>query len=357
MPLIKMTYNHQVSKKISEIKNSSLTDIDRISEELIWLENFTSKATQRTYKNTVRKFCAMFEIQNVEQLRSITSLHIIKFRDAMKESGEKNASINNRLSGLSSLFKHLIEKQIVKSNPVYGVKAMKKNYSKVSSRALSNLEAESILKQPDTSKLVGLRDKAILSILFNLGSRVGTIAALKLKDIYEENGYTIFDMHLKGDKRNKVAVNSHVQAALKAYFEAMGYYNLDSLGRQKIITSNTGNLREKSVGKLVISSRSSTNELPVFPRMSNNPKLYDFTKPMSTTSIWLLWQKYVKKAEIERTRPHCARSTFITEAFKAGGDLQYIQQTAGHSDPRTTISYNQSEMQHKNSASFKVSFG
>ncbi len=192
-----MKQKSNIQKIDDSISKFSPIAISQLFEELIWLENFPSKATKRTYKNTVRKFCAMFEIQNVEQLRSITSLHIIKFRDAMKESGEKNASINNRLSGLSSLFKHLIEKQIVKSNPVYGVKAMKKNYSKVSSRALSNLEAERILKQPDTSKLVGLRDKAILSILFNLGTRVGTIAALKLKDIYEENGYTKATSNLK----------------------------------------------------------------------------------------------------------------------------------------------------------------
>ncbi len=212
-----MTKELEIQKIDNPSQNFSLTTIEEISEEIIWLENFTSKATQKTYKATVKKFCTMFEIQNIEQLRSITSLHIIKFRDAMKEAGEKNSSINNRLSGLSSLFKHLIERQIVKANPVYGVKAMKKNYRKVQSRAMVNAEIDAILKQPDTSKLVGLRDKAILSILFNLGTRVGTIAALRGKDIYEENGYMIFDMHLKGDKRNQVAVNSHIQANLKNY--------------------------------------------------------------------------------------------------------------------------------------------
>jgi integrase/recombinase XerD len=136
--------------------------IDQIPEELIWLENFTSKATQKTYKSTLKKFCAMFEIQNLDNLRSISSMHIIKFRDAMKANGEKNSSINNRMAGLSSLFKHLIEKQIIKVNPVYGVKAMQKNYRKVSSRALNNQEVQAILNQPNTSKLLGLRDKAIL---------------------------------------------------------------------------------------------------------------------------------------------------------------------------------------------------
>jgi site-specific recombinase XerD len=322
--------------KVQKIENFSLATIEEISEEIIWLENFTSKATKKTYKATVKKFCSMFEIQNVDQLRSVTSMHIIKFRDAMKAAGEKNASINNRLSGLSSLFKHLIERQVLKSNPVYGVKAMKKDYRKVKSRALANAEIDAILKQPDTSKTIGLRDKAILSILFNAGTRVGTVAALRGKDIYEENNYMIFDMHLKGDKRNPVAVNSHIQANLKNYFEAMGYYSKDS----------EGNLRLKI-----------DDELPVFPQMSYNPKRHDITKSMSTTSIWRMWQKYAAKAKVDRTRPHCARATFITKALEAGCDLQHVQHTAGHNDPRTTMSYNHNEVQHKNSASFRVSFG
>ncbi len=331
-----MTQEFEIQKIDNSSQNFSLTTIEQISEEIVWLENFTSKATQKTYKATVKKFCSMFEIQNVDQLRSVTSMHIIKFRDAMKAAGEKNASINNRLSGLSSLFKHLIERQVVKTNPVYGVKAMKKDYRKVKSRALSNHEIDAILKQPDTNKIIGLRDRAILSILFNAGTRVGTIAALRGKDIYEENNYMILDMHLKGDKRNQVAVNSHIQANLKNYFEAMGYYTKDA----------EGNMRLKIA-----------DELPVFPRMSNNPKRNDATKPMSTTSIWRLWQKYAAKANLDRTRPHCARATFITKALEAGCDLQHVQHTAGHNDPRTTMSYNHNEVQHKNSASFRVSFG
>jgi len=152
--------------EVQKIENFSLATIEEISEENVWLANFTSKATRETYKATVKKFCSMFEIQNIDQLRSVTSMHIIKFRDAMKEAGEKNSSINSRLAGLSSLFKHLIERQVVKTNPVYGVKAMKKDYRKVKSRLLSDAEIAAILKQPDTTKLVGLRDRAILSIFF-----------------------------------------------------------------------------------------------------------------------------------------------------------------------------------------------
>jgi len=80
--------------QVQKIENFALAKIEEISEEDVWLENFTSKATKKTYKATVKKFCSMFEIQNIDQLRSVTSMHIIKFRDAMKAAGEKNSSIN-----------------------------------------------------------------------------------------------------------------------------------------------------------------------------------------------------------------------------------------------------------------------
>jgi integrase/recombinase XerD len=321
----------QITK--SESNNSTISEI---SEELIWLENFTSKATQKTYKDGLKKFCTVVGIKNIEELRSVGSMHIIKFRDALKEAGTKNSTINNRLADLSSFFKYLIEKQVLKTNPVYGVKTMKKDRLKVKSRALLDSEVDAILRQPNTSKIIGLRDKAILSIMFNIGTRVGTVIALKGRDIFEENGYLVFDMHLKGDKRNLVAVNSHIQACLKNYFEAMNYYVKDKEGKIKFIVPE---------------------DKPVFPRMSNNPKLNDYTKSMNTRSIRRLWEKYTKKAGVERTNPHCARATFITKALKAGCDLQHVQHTAGHNDSRTTMSYNHSEVEYKNSASFKVSFG
>ena len=60
--------------------------------------------TQKTYKATVKKFCTMFEIQNIEQLRSITSLHIIKFRDARKKLAKRTpASITACLGFLRFL--------------------------------------------------------------------------------------------------------------------------------------------------------------------------------------------------------------------------------------------------------------
>jgi site-specific recombinase XerD len=322
--------------EILKIENNQLEKFEDFAEELIWLENFTSVDTKKTYSAAIKKFCNILSISSFDELRKVDNIHIIKFRDQLREKGESNATINNRLSALSSLYKFLIEKQVVKKNPVYGVKAMKKNYRKVKSRIMNDGEVKAMLNEPNEETLIGLRDKAILSIIFNLGPRRGTIVKLTGKDIFEENGYMVFDMYLKGDKRNRVAVNSHVQANLRKYFEAIGYYKSLPNGEIKF-----------EIPK----------DAPIFPNLSNNPDLRNPNKPMTDTAIYQMWQKYANKLGIERTSPHCARSTFITKALASGCDLQHTQHTVGHSDPRTTMSYNLNETDYKNSASFSVSFG
>ena len=322
--------------EIIKSQNQELGITQKIDEELIWLENFISTDTKKTYQAAIKKFCNISSIQNFDQFRKVESIHIIKFRDELRKNGESNATINNRLSALSSLFKHLIEKQVVKKNPVYGVKAMKKNYRKVKSRLMSDIEVKAMLDAPDTTTLIGLRDKAILSIIFNLGPRRGTIVKLTGKDIFKENGYMVFDMYLKGDKRNRVAVNSHVQANLEKYFEGMGWF------------------KAQPSGDIIFDIPQNT---PIFPNMSKNSNWHNSSKAMSDTSLYRMWQKYATKLGIEKTSPHCARSAFITKALAAGCDLQHTQHTAGHSDPRTTMSYNLNETDYKHSASFSVSFG
>lgn len=325
-----------INNQNKSLEISKLNILSNSPEELVWFKNITSACTRQTYKDSVTSFCKFFNIKNTEELRKVESIHIIEYRDSLVEAGFKKSTINNRLASLSSLFKYLIEKQQIKFNPVYGVTRMKKDYTKVQSRALSDMEVKAMMSQVDESTITGLRDKVILSIMFNLGTRVGTVSKLRGRDIYEEGGYLIFDMYIKGDRRNKVAVNSHIQASLKNYFEKLGYY-------QKDINGNV----DFEIGDDVI----------LFPNMSNNSQFYDTQRSIDTRSIRYIWHKYAGRAGLKRTNPHCARATFITKALAIGCDLQYVQATVAHNDPRTTKSYDHSEVEHKNSASLRVSFG
>jgi integrase/recombinase XerD len=304
--------------------------------EIVWFENLRSPNTKRTHAATIKQFCEFMNIKNFEQLRLVESIHIIKYRDWLRDQDRSSATINTRLATLSSVFKDLIEKQVLKINPVYGVKRMAKEYHKVKSRKLSVEEATRMLRVPDTSKLIGSRNKLILSILFNAGVRVGTISKLRGKDVYEEDGYLVLDLPLKGGKRKQIAVNMHIQAALKQYMGMMGFYNENEFGHIALTIPD---------------------DYPLFAQMSNNPKRQSVTTPMSEYAVNRMWHACAKKAGVVRSHPHCARTTFTTTALENGADLKDVQGTLGHSDPRTTQSYYHEGINHSKSASLAVSFG
>jgi len=78
--------------EVIQSQRFELDTLNNISEELLWLQNFPSKFTKRTYHDAVKKFCNLFEIKNLQDLTTVQSIHVIRFRDMMKEAGEKNAT-------------------------------------------------------------------------------------------------------------------------------------------------------------------------------------------------------------------------------------------------------------------------
>lgn len=89
--------------------DQSFHKLAQIPEESVWLANFTSPATKTTYSVAVREYFKFHGIQNQNDLRYSSAVHIISWRDAMIKAGASNRTINSRISALSSLFDHLCE--------------------------------------------------------------------------------------------------------------------------------------------------------------------------------------------------------------------------------------------------------
>ena len=97
----------------------------QIPQESIWLANFISNHTKETYSLSVREFIAFTDIKKADELQYIDQAHVIAWRDSLISKGASAKTINARISAISSLFKHLCEKQITKRNPTIGVKRPK----------------------------------------------------------------------------------------------------------------------------------------------------------------------------------------------------------------------------------------
>lgn len=290
-----------------------------LPQETIWLANFISPNTKKTYSQAVREFVSFHDIRSAEELQLIDQVHIITWRDSLLAQGIASRTINARISALSSLFKHLCEKQITKRNPTTGVKRPRINTSEVQAPLLTSQHVRAMLDRPDTATLKGLRDRAILHTLFYTGCRISEVCSLKVKDFYEDAGYRVLNFTIKGGKNNKIAIHHELQIALRQYFAIADHGN------------------EPDAPLM----------LPV--------QRYHLRKPLSRIQVHNIFHQYAEMAGLPKgVRPHSARATFITGALENGASIEAVQKSVGHSKINTTQMYDKRTFNHRESASFSV---
>ncbi len=212
-----------IEPKHGEIAIGRMFEVLKSSRaENVWLANFASQNTRDAYRRAVASFVATIGIETPEELYGITQAHVIAWRSAMEQFGLSQASIANRLSALSSLFKHLTDNQFAVQNPVTAVKRPKTGNAGIGagkSPSLTRKQVRAMLNVPNTKTLQGLRDRALLHIYFYTGARCSEPGRLKIKDLRFDREYTVLDFTIKGNKRNSVAVHPECAKAIREYLE------------------------------------------------------------------------------------------------------------------------------------------
>lgn len=303
---------------------SVLEGMKSVPEELLWRANFNSDNSIRTYDKAIQNFLGFLGVTTPEQLREVTHGHVIAFKKHLQEKGHSPRTINNRLSAISSLFKHLIHKQVVKINVAEGVKRMQVNENRVEAKVMTPEQVRKMLKTPDINTFQGARDRAILSTLFFTGCRVSEVSKLKVKDFYEEQGFWVMDFWVKGGKRNRLAVNQELQIDIKRYLDLAGH------GHDK--------------------------ESYLFLAVKHSGKNTDPDRPLSRKTIDYLFNRYAKRVGVEGVTPHSARATFITQALENNCPIDAVQKSVGHSQIKTTQMYDKRTVKYRESASFAVRY-
>jgi integrase/recombinase XerC len=162
-------------------------------------------------------------------------------------------------------------------------------------------EVESLLTAPDTNTAIGLRDRAILELLYSTGMRVGELLALDLSDLDRQNA--LVKVRGKGKKERILPVGGAALSSLDSY-----------LARRHELKCG------KPAQAIFLSQRG--NRLP------------------DAKSIQRRIEKYARAAGIrEKITPHMLRHTFATHMLNAGADLRSIQELLGHASLSTTQIY------------------
>lgn len=293
------------------------------NQETIWLRNFISKQTKATYQMLFREFCQLGGISRPEELHQVTPANIIAYRDYLIDEKQMSPrSVRNRLAGISSLFKHLKNEQVIDRNPVENIQRPKVDEEQGVTPAMLTSQVAQMLSMPNIETVTGARDSAILHLLFFTGCRISEPAKIKVKDLYEDEGYLMLRFTVKGGKQKLIEVHHELRHALDHYLSMAGQ-------------------RDNPHSPLFLAVKGGKNH----------------GAPMHRSQFSRIFAKYRKMAGLPTSySPHSARATCATTALNNGARLDDVQKMLGHVDIRTTQIYDRRKHQHRDSAVFAVKY-
>jgi site-specific recombinase XerD len=264
-------------------------------------------------------------LRSIEDLRSVGRATVIAWANDMKANNVAARTIRRRLSSLSSLFAHLVSRHVIDANPVRDVKRPRVNRRQGTTRAFGAKEARKLLDAPDPTTLMGLRDRAILSVGLQAGPRRAEIASLKVGDYHTNAGYKALHLIRKGAIDLSLSINPQTAQRLDDYLTAAGHSDdLDG---------------------------------PLFRPVRPNQKRSDPRRAIHSTAIDRLLRRYSSQVGLGHGySAHSMRATFITTALNNGAALEDVQRDVGHADPSTTKLYDRRGHNPEKSAAFFATY-
>lgn len=218
----------------------------------------------------------------------------------LQNNGISRATMARKLATLRSFVRYLCREEVLKGNPIAAVATPKQE--KKLPRFLYPQEIQTLIDAPDTGRVNGLRDRAILELLYATGIRVSELVALDINDIDAKNGF--IKVVGKGDKERIVPMGKKACLAMDKYLKA----------REKIVRKNC------NVGTALL--------------------LNKFGQRLTARSIRNIINKYVQQVALnQKVSPHILRHTFATHLLDGGADIRSVQELLGHVKLSTTQIY------------------
>ncbi len=264
--------------------------------DYLQIEKRNSPHTVSAYRRDLNRFSSEITVQKID---SITTSNIRNFLITLKEQGMSPSSVARSLSSIKSFFKYLCQDKQLKSNPAEILETPKR-WRKLPD-VLSTEDVDNLLKSPDQDSVLGLRDQAMLEILYASGLRVSELVNLKVSQLDIEVGY--LRTLGKGSKERIVPIGHMAKKAVENY----------------LLNSRSALLHGRKAEELFVTRRG---------------------RGMTRQGFWKLLKIYVVKANIRAgVSPHTLRHAFATHLLERGADLRSVQQMLGHSDISTTQIY------------------
>jgi integrase/recombinase XerD len=262
------------------------------------VEKGLSANTISSYRRDLKKYFRYLKNKGINDLNKVNHQIMGDFLFSLRKENSPS-SISRILSTIKNFYRFLLREKIISTNFVELIESPK--IEKKIPSFLDFEEVERLLKAPNLKKTRGIRDRAILEVMYATGMRVSEISSLNLSDVNLEVGF--IRCKGKGAKERIIPLGKVAQRFLQKYFcEA----------------------RNKLLGK------------------KTSPYLFlaQGGKNLSRQSIWKMIKRMVKKAKIKKeVSPHTLRHSFATHLLERGADLRSVQEMLGHASITTTQVY------------------
>ncbi|MFN7949616.1 MAG: site-specific tyrosine recombinase XerD [Blastocatellia bacterium] len=260
------------------------------------VEKGLSANTLGAYENDLRRL-AEFALKQEKELLTLDRADLLTVVRQMKDDGLNERSITRFISAVRGLYKYLQREGLIKKDPAEHLEARKA--WQTLPVFLSLEQVNELLAQADVETETGLRDRAMLELMYATGLRVSELVMLKLADIEWEAGY--LNCFGKGSKQRRVP---------------MGRSALDWL----------------------------TRYMPVRMRLLNGASSHLLFvekggRQVTRQKFWKIVTDYARLAGLPNVTPHTLRHSFATVLLEHGADLRSVQLMLGHSDISTTQIY------------------
>lgn len=271
-----------------------------IKEFISYLHNEkkTTENTELSYRRDLMKLCMFLEEQGVTEVGKVTATNLNSYMLYLEKKKFAPATISRNIASIKAFYHFLYKGKLVDEDVAESLKPPK--LEKKLPEIMTMHEVARLLDQPDEKKVKGIRDKAMLELLYATGIRVSELISLKLSDV---NLQMCFIICRDVGKERVIPFGSKARSALLQYVE-------------------------QARGELVADTDSDI----LFMNCSG--------QPMSRQGFWKLIKFYAKKAGIVADiTPHTLRHSFAAHLVENGADLKSVQEMLGHSDISTTQIY------------------
>lgn len=275
---------------------------DYVTEFLRFLEisKVVSTHTLKAYALDLKAFGAYLEQQGLT-FTHVTHLHIRAYLGQLSVDLAA-ATRARRLASLKSFYKFLNRRKVIEINPARRVKSPK--LPRRLPRAIPVDEAFALMNAPQVERLLALRDRAMLEVLYGAGLRVSELCGLSLGDL-DRSANTLRVLG-KGQKERLCPLNPHALVALDAWFERRG----------EVLATPS---KKQDSRAMFLNFRGGR---------------------LTTRSVERHLDTYVKALGLNRKMsPHALRHSFATHLLAGGADIRSIQELLGHASLSTTQRY------------------